>query len=123
VNLGDTILATHLWVVCSTPTQDGEAVIFNLTTRRRDSDTNCVIVAGEHPFVKKESVIAYERGQLMNVQQWVKAQNLGAKIYAPVSPGLLFRIQQGALKSDLTPQKLQQIVRQSLISDPAKRTP
>jgi hypothetical protein len=124
VNLGDTLFSTtHLWVVCSTPSPDGDAVIFNITTRRPDSDTNCIILPGDHPFVKKESVIAYERGQIMSLQNWVKAQKLGARTYPPASRELLFRIQQGALKSDLTPQKLQAIVKQSLIPDPAERSP
>jgi hypothetical protein len=93
VNLGDTLFSAHLWVVCSEPDQDGYAVVFNLTTRRVNSDTNCVIHPGEHPFVKRESVVAYERGQLMNIQAWVKAQKFGAKTYPPVSDDLLLRIQ------------------------------
>ncbi len=123
MNLGDTLFSTHLWVVCSAPTPDGECVIFNITTRRRDSDANCVIHPGEHVFVKQESVIAYERGRLIDLRMWSNAQKLGAKAYPPVSRDLLFRIQQGALKSDLTPQKLQKIVMGSLVPEPAKKSP
>lgn len=115
MKLGDAFFTAHLWIVCSEPTPQGEVVIFNLTTRKSNSDLNCVVLPSEHPFVKQESVIAYERGQLMDSQQWASVQKLG-KMYPPVSKELLLKIQQGALRSDLTPQKLQRIIQQQLLS-------
>jgi hypothetical protein len=116
VKLRDTIFFQHPWVVCSDPTPDDQVVLFNVTTRRKDSDLNCIIKPGEHRFIKTESVIEYERGRLFSRDNWNKAVALRLPIYEPVSQALLLKIHQGALSSDLTPQKLQAIIRIALAS-------
>jgi hypothetical protein len=118
VNLGDTYLLIrgHLWVVASLPNAKGEIAFLNFTSRRQNSDLNCVIKPGEHPFVAQETVIAYERGQLLGVneQAHVLANPTICPPRKPVSPQLLERIQNGALKSDLTPEKIKDAIRDSM---------
>ncbi len=65
MNAGDTFripqpgtsLDSHLWVVISDPAIDeAHVLIVSFTTRRQDSDTACVLQAGEHPFVHMRRV-------------------------------------------------------------------
>jgi hypothetical protein len=100
-------------VVSSPPTANGEVVVFNLTTWRFGCDENCMIMPGEHPFVAHKTVVAYELGLLLSQEQQQAILKNAALCPQkdPVSEALLAKIQRGALVSDLTPQKLQDIIR------------
>lgn len=88
----------HLWVVASTPNAEGEVAIFNLTTERDDSDKSCVVMPGEHPFVKQRSVIMYTRGRLLGPEALQGMQRLGCyDAKEPASPRLLQKIQEGGV--------------------------
>ncbi len=120
MNLGDTFWAGHLYIVCSDPTADGSVVVFNATTPRWDSGRECVIQPGDHPSIKHESVIAYERGRLMTQEQQdnlEKAELFKTMRREPASRALVRRIQLGALKSDQTAQELQDITLKSLVEE------
>ena len=121
MKLGDTFLnlnpdsPEHLWIVVSHPTESGDVAIVNLTTRRLDSDDTCVVYPGEHPFVQHESVVAYDRAQLVQQQLLTSLEQRGySRRMQQVSDSLLERIQQGALDSDFTPQKIQAAVRNTV---------
>ncbi len=85
-------------------------VAFNLTSRDWDSDQTCVIRVGEHPYVVRDSVIAYRFGELLTPHHIARLQLLAPKEHGPVSPQLLLRIQEGAIKSDQTPAYLKKIM-------------
>ena len=120
MNLRDTFLNLvgpheHLWVVTTLPTDAGEVAIFNFTTRHPGSgrDDTCIVRPGEHPFLKRESIVAYGLGKMLPVD----AANQNRYYFdfrQPISPALLARIQQGALESEHTPLKLQVVVRASM---------
>jgi len=122
VNPGDTFLNSnpaspqHLWIVASNRTENNRYVIFNFTTKRPDSDLSCEVQPGEHPFITRESVVAYDRGQLIAITTTRLMQDLGFyQAMAPVSIELLRRIQEGALRSEHTTKKLRDLVSLSLI--------
>jgi hypothetical protein len=124
LKLADTIHSSgHLYIVCSNPTPQEEVALFNFTTKRTMSDLNCVVQPGEHPFVTVETVVEYGSGRLFTQKQWDAAIALWAVQYPAVSDELLWRIQQGALTSDQTPQILQDLVRSSLIRNPKPSPP
>lgn len=119
MKLGDTYLLIkgHLWVVASTRASDGSVVMFMLTSRKpHTTDLNCLILAGEHPFVKHDTVVAYELGKIMSVadQQFIIQRPGLVPPQQPVSELLLERIQKGALQSDLTAQKIQTVIEVSM---------
>ena len=125
MNLGDSFLNhnpgsyAHLWIVASNPSLDGSRVIFNVTTWHDGCDESCILQAGDHPFVHHTSFIAYRRGQLLLSQALEIMQKMGYyQQMPPVSRELLYRIQSGALKSDFTAQRLQKLVRESMIEPP-----
>ena len=105
----------HLWVVASAPNAEGEIAIFNLTTERDDSDKSCVVMPGEHPFVKQRSVVAYARGRLLGPAALQGMQRLGCYASKEItSPRLLQKIQEGALRSPFTAGKLKVLIQVSI---------
>jgi hypothetical protein len=115
MRLGSTFLIEHLWIVVSLPTAESHVVLVSFTTRRWNSDTSCVVQAGEHPWVKHETVVEYEKARVFDppTQQKVLANKM-LRPQADVSLTLLTRIQEGALRSDLTAQKIQKIIQWSM---------
>ena len=120
MNLGDTFLnqaldtPEHLWIVASLPTTDGQVAIVNLTTCRPGCDETCLVRIGDHPFVRRDSVVAYQHAKLVEqskLQDWVKKGYCRRMV--PTSKALLARVQQGALQSPHTPQKVQAVIRSS----------
>lgn len=105
---------SHLRIVISAPLPDGSLITVNCTTRKQGSDASCILQAGDHPFIRHETVIAYEhtRALPLAMQTRIDAAVPPACVHhAPVSPAVLQRIQSGALISDETPQKLQAALR------------
>jgi hypothetical protein len=111
LNPGDTIFSIHLWIICSEPQADGSVVAFNLTSKDWDSDLACVIQLGEHSYVRHESVVAYEHGELFTPQHIERLKKLAPKEYESVSQKLLRRIQEGAIVSNDTPSQLKKIIK------------
>jgi hypothetical protein len=121
VNLGDTFLninpyiAQHLWAIVSNPATDGRVVMFNFTSRHPGCEETCIIRRGEHPFVKHDTIVAYQRGQWLSRADWDQLQKLGfCQPHSSLTPSLLLRIQRGALDCDLTPIGFLEIIRASM---------
>ena len=101
----------HLWIIISDPNPNNEIVIVNVTTSDLSMDNACIIKHGDHPFIKHESVIAYYHALLMSVDkiaEWKSKHYLES--WPSVKYPLLKRIQQGAIDSEYTPQKIQGII-------------
>lgn len=102
----DNATPDHLWVVCSKPTTDSRVAVLNLTSFRDGCDGTCRISAGEHPFVVKETIVAYQHHAMMTREAFDILVSRGW--YHPwpdLSAGLLRRIQEGALSSKYLPEK------------------
>ena len=106
----------HLYFVISVPTLFAQVAIANFTTRRDPCDTACIVRRGEHPFVQRETIVAYDRSRLVDVDEFQKRVDAG--IYRlrtdSLSQELLLRIQNGALASAHTAGKVQDAVRWTL---------
>lgn len=104
--LGDTFLVgdgshpSHLWIIITTPRgPDGEFLIVNMTTlTEHKEDRSCVLDAGDHPFVRHKTVIAYHDART-GTQAALREHSGMVHPREPVSAAILSRIQQGALKS------------------------
>ena len=102
----------YLWVVCSKTNENDEFVIFSLIPWRPNvCDEQCIVERDEHPFITRKSIVDYQLGRQISINKLSKIDELGCYIKnQPVSNHLLKRIQQGAIDSMFTPQKLQPLI-------------
>jgi hypothetical protein len=111
VNPGDTFAIDHLWFVCTIPDSDGQVVIVSLTTETNYTDPTCRLVPGDHPFVSRPSVIAYQRSRVVPAREMDElARTRGVRHHAPASSELLVRIRAGALVSPYTPRGVRRAI-------------
>jgi hypothetical protein len=91
-------------------------VVVNLTSKTLD-DQSCILRPGDHPFVTKETAIAYIRADCLSLGQIQAAVSHGIwEQRQKFRPEVLRRIQNGALVSDDIPVKFRGPVRSSLVS-------
>ncbi|MGL6073230.1 MAG: hypothetical protein ACRC8S_03605 [Fimbriiglobus sp.] len=117
MQLGECFLQYHLWIVISDPNQNPDKVIIAYLTTvkgRRFEDLSCVFDAGEHPFITRESAVAYSDIRIhtdsylddLVLKPHVKLQA------TPFSLTLLDRIHAGAVISQHIPLDCLAILRQ-----------
>lgn len=94
-------LPRHPWVVISNPTPDGDVILVNLTTKREDSDTTCILTVGDHPRVRHDTVVSYIDSKLVSISG-LRGLKAGGRLSLqdPLRPEVLLRIQTGALQSE-----------------------
>lgn len=108
---GDTFLLTggpippHLWVVLWGPAGPANACLaVFLTTLRRHSDRSCILVAGDHPFIRHDTAVSYGNAQPFTEEKMDRLLATGtAKRRQPVSDEVLERIRTGFFASAHTP--------------------
>jgi hypothetical protein len=111
---GDTFLLPkpgqieHLWIVLTHANADGLSICVNVTTRRFDSDDTLILVSGDHPFIKQESVVHYEDARLMDLSFVEQILSSGTKKFICeqrecCTHKLLDRIKDGLITSKRTP--------------------
>jgi hypothetical protein len=110
LSCGDTFLTGdgddeiyHLWIVI-TPPSEGEVVTVSVTTALKRSNRLVVLNAGDHPFIRHESVVAYNYSKIRlvsDIQLLISTHS--AKRREPVSPELLEKVRAGLVDSDFTP--------------------
>ena len=98
----------HLWVLITRPNpQTHAAIMVNVTTQRPHSDTTTILNASEHPFVQKPPVIFYADARITDARLLDQSVASGAfRAHAPLQTAVLKRIQDGVMKSLLTPKKV-----------------
>lgn len=111
----------HLFVVISqtTATVSGEVALTNLTShysdRARHDATRVTIHSDEHPWVRRDSCVYYERVELVNPSSIDRGVHDGEfQVHPPLSPQLLRRVQLGALASPLVSDEVKDAIRASL---------
>jgi hypothetical protein len=101
----------HLCFVISDICKDDNSVlVVNMTTFRNIglSDLSCVLDVGDHPAVKHKSYIIYEMAKIFSVEK-ILNDTINGKLRkdCKIDDALLKRIQDGAKKSDLLPEKFE----------------
>ena len=109
----------HLWIVITTPDENGKAVCVNISSLRAAfCDKTVIITPGEHPFIVKDSVVRYADAGVLDLKEVHKAleannYNIVCVLKAPCSPILLRKIQDGLLKSQHASKDIQDKCRKS----------
>ncbi len=120
MDCGDTLLipapgtsdeTPHLWVILTRP--DPLCAIVCLSTLRYEKDQTVVLRRGEHPFVKWDTVVAYEYAYIVDADHLRRRVADGLALpRQPFSPDILKLIQQGVLASPFTPRRVQDFCRE-----------
>jgi hypothetical protein len=115
MNPGDAFLipdgiSTHINFVIAV-LADHSLIICHFTTRRRHSDTTCLIQAGEHPYIDRETAVRYDQAYQCPEDRIVNLNGVITKRLPPLSANLLTRIRQGALDSSQTPPRIKELLR------------
>jgi molybdopterin-guanine dinucleotide biosynthesis protein A len=119
---GDTFILTHqqtrgtphLWVLLWGPTGTADAFLaVYLTTLRQHSDRTCILVPGDHPFIRRETAVAYNETIRITAERLTRAfQNGNASTRQPVSAAVLEAIRKGFFVSEGTPHDFKDMARQ-----------
>ena len=102
VNKAAPRLPSHLWIVVSDPSLDADNVlIVNATDISNHDDHSCILTAADHPWLKKDSCVAYQWAKNTSVASLQQAASLGSlMMQARVSEDVLQRIHLVAQLSD-----------------------
>lgn len=95
----------HLKVVLSDPDEDGHVLIVGIMTIRDDRhDRACVIMPGDHSFIRAPSTVAYGHCRRVKAATLAKAVESGAALARDAfGDDLLARMRRGLSKSRFTP--------------------
>lgn len=110
LSCGDTFLTGegdennfHLWIII-TPPREGEVVTVCIVTAHKRSERLVVLNPGDHPFITRESVIAYGWSRIRAVADIEAAlATQAAKKREPIAAHILKKAQGCLLESDFTP--------------------
>src|SRR3954451_17887282 len=94
----------HLWVLITKPDPTThEAIMVSVTTQRQHSDTTTILNVGDHPFVRKTSVIYYADARLVDARLLDAAVQRGAfAAHAAFHREVIARMQAGVAASPFT---------------------
>ena len=96
----------HLYILIAAKQKTNTGLIVNITTYRDGCDKSCVVMPGEHSFLKHKSVINYGDSKIVSISTIEEAFSKGViKPHDPVRPELLKRIRESGLKSSAIPLK------------------
>jgi hypothetical protein len=101
----------HLFVLLTDPHGDGEKCVLmvSLSTIRRGipHDPTCILYQGDHPFVRNDSYVVYQRARIEPAESLLRGVKDGKLIAHDTMDGAVFaRICKGLEESRLTPPKL-----------------
>lgn len=114
----DPSLDNHVWIILSDPQADRTRIVcVNLTTWREGKDPTCIILAGTHARVTRDSCIPYNRTMLRSINELERLFGSGMiRLCGPASPALLGKILVGAAQTDDMPTDCRSVlVQQELI--------
>jgi len=125
VQAGDTFLVKshslddHLWVVLSDPTKDPTRVlIVSLTTATDYKERVCLIQAGQHPWVRHESCVAYDKAKVVALSHLLALKDQGLiELQTAISAQLLQQIRDRAGDSVDLPMEMADILSQQELVD------
>lgn len=103
----------HLWIVVTEPSgTPPEVAIVSLSSDRAGKDTTVRLGPGDHPFIRKPTVVFYPDTRLMQAHSIIsEIQNGLATFHADCSGDFLERVRQGLLASPATPRRMKACVR------------
>lgn len=111
----------HLFILLTDP-QDDEAgkkcvLMVSLSTIKpgMPHDPTCILYAGDHPFVKHNSYVAYQKARLEEANKLLRGVRNGQLApHDPMDSAIFVQICKGLEESRLTPAKLLSFYRRAI---------
>lgn len=112
---------SHLWVIITVPAGPEDAFLaVNMTSVSENGprDPACILNKGDHPFVKHQTEINYDRTLEMSLQgpKGLLANRDYIVTNRPVSAKILNKIQRGAINSRFMKERFKDIIRKEINS-------
>jgi hypothetical protein len=103
----------HLWVIASDPDPAGNSLIVSLTSLKGSKDQTVILHAGEHPFIKWATCVAYGQSDLISEEKLSNfiAQGNARMHTSPMKPETTNLIFDGFLASDFTKNRIRNYVK------------
>src|SRR6516162_2234774 len=94
----------HLQIVITEPTDSGHVITVSLTTRHKKSDAMVPLNVGDHPYIKRPSVISFAYAKVRTTREIDGViANGDAKAHAPMDEKFLRRCRSALVESEFTP--------------------
>jgi len=113
----------HLFILLTDPQDDGVrknwVLLVSLSTVRRGvpHDRSCILQPGDHPFVRNDSYVVYQKARLEEADKLLRGVKSGQLVpHDPVPIAVFTRVCKGLEASRLTPNKLLQFYRHATAS-------
>jgi len=96
-----------LWVVLTSPDENSEVVIVNLTSFDSGFDRTVILNKGDHSFVDHDTIINYVDARIVKAHALIHAAESGFfDSLEPFKADILQKIQEGLFRSPHTPIKV-----------------
>jgi hypothetical protein len=104
MQLGDTFIIEHLWIVVADPCKhSGYSIIVNITTDKNRAGTDCELNVGDHPWIKEKSHVSFGDAREVSPKEDAKIESYMAsgaiKKHFPLGQSTLQKITVAAKKS------------------------
>jgi len=108
IQIGDTFLIQHLWIVISDPTKNsGSFLIVNLTTDKLRAGGTCELRRGDHEWITKTCYVSFGDAREVDPEKEIKLLDLmkcgRITKHFPVNPAILQKIIRAARESKSLP--------------------
>lgn len=105
----------HLWIALTNPDKNKRFLAVNITSYDPSKDGTVILNVGDHPFIRKQSVVKYAEARLFEVTLFEKNIADGfAQRKEPCSNKLLDRLIEGLCGSDYTPGEMVKYLQERL---------
>jgi hypothetical protein len=93
----------HLHIVITEPTSTGEVITVSVTTRHKTSDAMVPLEIGDHPYIKRPSVLAFRYAKVRTITEIDKViDNRDATKREPMDEKFLRRARSALTESEFT---------------------
>lgn len=93
----------HLWIILTDPDEKNQVLAVNLTSYEGLKDMAAILNVGDHPFIRKKTIVKYAAARLVDVTHFENQIQAGwAERKEQCSIETLKKIREGLLKSDYT---------------------
>jgi hypothetical protein len=110
----------HLYIVVSDPSQDNENILIANVTSDGSWDDSCVLVPGDHPSIKHESYVNFQRAKCVTRDGIRSGHDSGIFSFdVALSPEVLDKVRKGAGNSRFLAKKFRKLhEEQGLLDQP-----